>query len=94
MQTQQKGVLECSEEEFISRFYSSREPCILKGVDIGAAPGLWSGEYLIDRLGNEEKEVKIHVCPHRHMDFINKNFLYRQGIHIYRISIEIIGCFF
>ena len=69
---------ECSKDEFVSFFYASREPCVLKGLDIGPAPDLWTTEYLMDKLGQDEREpVKVHVCPHRCMDFINKNFLYR-----------------
>lgn len=71
-----KMVKETSMQNFVSDLYASREPCVLKGVDLGPAPSLWTAEYLADRCG-EQREVKVHVCPHRHMDFINKNFLYK-----------------
>ena len=32
--------------EFQERVYELRKPCLLKGLDIGSAPLLWTPEYL------------------------------------------------
>ena len=65
-----------SPEQFLSVIYPSREPCILRGVDIGPAPSLWTADYLSQICGHDHN-VKVHVCPQSHMDFIGKNFMYR-----------------
>ena len=65
-----------SPEQFLSVVYPSREPCILRGVDIGPAPSLWTVDYL-SKICGHDRNVKVHVCPQRHMDFIGKNFMYR-----------------
>ena len=65
-----------SPEQFLSVVYPSREPCILHGVDIGPAPSLWTIDYL-SKICGHDRNVKVHVCPQRHMDFIGKNFMYR-----------------
>ena len=53
----------------------SRQPCLISGVDIGPAQSLWTAEYLATKCG--AREVKVHVCPREHMDFLNKNFVYK-----------------
>ena len=64
-----------SRDEFQKGVHELRKPCLLKGVDIGRAPLLWTPEYLRERCG--EKSVRVHVTPVPQMDFINKNFMYR-----------------
>lgn len=69
-------VKESTLSEFLSRLYNVHEPCVIKDADLGPAPVLWTPDYLMERCATD-REVKVHVCPTRHMDFINKNFLYR-----------------
>ena len=64
-----------SEVDFLSIVYPIREPCVIHGLDIGCAPFTWSADYLSEKCGS--REVKVHVCPHQCMDFINKNFAYK-----------------
>ena len=64
--------------EFQERVYELRKPCLLKGLDIGSAPLLWTPEYLRERCGG--RSVRVHVTPVPQMDFINKNFMYRYII--------------
>ena len=71
-----QSVLEIDvEDDFMGEFYTLRKPCIIRNLDIGPAPKLWTAEYLSDKCGT--REVKVHVCPHQAMDFINKNFAYK-----------------
>lgn len=63
-------------EEFHSTVYPTRRPTILRGVSLGPAPSLWTPSYLAEKCGS--LPVKIHVSPVPQMDFINKNFVYRQ----------------
>ena len=64
-----------SPEDFQTFVYASRRPCLLKGLDIGRAPSLWTADYLCERCG--ERSVRVHVTPEPRMDFINRNFIYR-----------------
>ena len=64
-----------SKEEFHSLVYPTRHPTVLRGIDLGAAPKLWTPEYLCQKCG--DKAVKVHVCPVAQMDFITKNFAYK-----------------
>lgn len=64
-------------EEFQEKACKLREPVILCGLDLGRAPKQWSPQYLKERGGNHP--VKVHVCPHKQMDFISKNFAYKYG---------------
>ncbi|XP_037512446.1 tRNA wybutosine-synthesizing protein 5 isoform X2 [Rhipicephalus sanguineus] len=63
------------EETFRSEIFPRREPAVLRGVSVGPCTLLWDKEYLCTRGG--KRDVKVHVSPHRHMDFIQKNFFYR-----------------
>uniref|UniRef100_A0A224Z6E8 tRNA wybutosine-synthesizing protein 4 n=1 Tax=Rhipicephalus zambeziensis TaxID=60191 RepID=A0A224Z6E8_9ACAR len=63
------------EETFRSEIFPRREPAVLRGVPVGPCTSLWNKEYLCAQGGS--RDVKVHVSPHRHMDFIHKNFFYR-----------------
>lgn len=63
------------EETFSSLIFPKREPAVLRGVPVGPCTSLWDKEYLCMHGGN--RDVKVHVSPHRHMDFVQKNFIYR-----------------
>jgi hypothetical protein len=67
---------ECTEDDFITKWYGYRRPCIIRGMDIGPCSHLWTPDYLTDKM-SDVKEVKLHVCPQKQMDFIKKNFIYR-----------------
>ena len=67
-----------TKEEFITKVYCKRKPAVLKGIDLGCAPSLWTPDYLCRKCG--EKAVKVHVTPVSRMDFIRKNFVYRYEI--------------
>ena len=62
-------------DEFKKKAGTSRKPYLLKKLNIGPAPSLWTPEYLRDRCG--ERSVRVHVTPVTLMDFMKKNFLYR-----------------
>ena len=64
-----------TKEDFLSQVYPSRHPTVLRGIDLGPAPQLWTPEYLCQKCGG--RLVKVHVCPTPRMDFINKNFAYK-----------------
>ena len=53
-----------------------REPAVLRGLDLGTATDLWTPEYLGHRVGSQA--VKVHVSPDPCMNFLTKNFVYRQ----------------
>uniref|UniRef100_A0A090XAE1 JmjC domain-containing protein n=1 Tax=Ixodes ricinus TaxID=34613 RepID=A0A090XAE1_IXORI len=63
------------EETFRRDIYSAREPAVLRGIPIGPCQSLWDCEYLCKHGGTQP--VKIHVSPDRHMNFLDKNFVYR-----------------
>lgn len=63
------------EETFRRGIYSAREPAVLRGIPIGPCQSLWDCEYLSKHGGTQP--VKIHVSPDRHMNFLDKNFVYR-----------------
>ena len=65
-----------SVEEFHSTVYPTRRPTILRGISLGSAPSLWTPSYLAEKCGG--LPVKVHVSPVPQMDFIKKNFVYRQ----------------
>ncbi len=67
-----------TKEEFHSTVYPARRPAILRGIDLGRAPGLWTPDYLCQHCGSQP--VKVHVCPVAQMDFINKNFAYKYAL--------------
>ena len=62
-------------EQFESEVYPSRQPAVIRGVDLGRAPSVWSPEYLCDKCG--ARPVRVHVSPVQQMDFISKNFAYK-----------------
>ena len=62
-------------EDFQEKVCKFREPVVLCGLDLGCAPELWNPQYLREKCG--DCPVKIHVCSHRQMNFINKNFTYK-----------------
>ncbi|CAN7985964.1 unnamed protein product [Ixodes hexagonus] len=64
-----------NEETFRRDIYSARKPAILRGVSIGPCQRLWDSEYLSKHGGTQP--VKVHVSPNRHMNFLDKNFVYR-----------------
>lgn len=64
-----------TKEEFYSIVYPRRQPAVLRGIDLGRAPGLWTPDYLCEHCGS--RPVKVHVCPVAQMDFITKNFAYK-----------------
>ena len=66
-----------SSEQFHAQIYPSRRPAVLRGVPLGAAPSLWTPEYLSEKVG--ERLVKVHVSPVPQMDFVRKNFVYRRA---------------
>jgi hypothetical protein len=53
-----------------------RLPFILRGINIGSCQTKWTQLNYLQELG-KNKQVKVHVCTHESMDFINKNFLYK-----------------
>ena len=65
-------------QDFQEKVYPNRRPVILRGVDLGKAPFIWTPEHLAERCG--EKPVKVHVCPVEHMAFVQKNFLYKLAL--------------
>ena len=68
-------VLISSKEEFHSLVYPTRQPTILRGIDLGRASHVWTHDHLCQRCGS--RPVKVHVCPVAQMDFIKKNFAYK-----------------
>ena len=62
-------------EEFEEKVYSRRSPVVLRGIDLGHAPRVWTPSYLARACGG--KQVKVHVCPVDDMAFLEKNFLYK-----------------
>lgn len=64
----------CSPEEFRERIGPSREPVVLRGLDLGPCPRLWSPEYLQTRL--QPRTVRVHVGQKGNLDFRTKNFKY------------------
>ena len=65
-----------SVEQFHALVYPTRRPTVLKGVPLGSAPSLWTPDYLSERCGAQP--AKLHVSPVPRMNFIQKNFVYRQ----------------
>ena len=78
-----------SSEQFHAQIYPSRRPAVLLGVPLGAAPSLWTPEYLSEKVG--ERLVKVHVSPVPQMDFVRKNFVYRRAWPITK-TLSIIYC--
>ncbi|XP_076824266.1 tRNA wybutosine-synthesizing protein 5-like [Clavelina lepadiformis] len=65
-----------SEKEFQEEFELKRKPCVFKGMDIGPCMRKWSVNYLCEKGGS--KMATVHVSDTPQMNFITKNFLYRQ----------------
>lgn len=63
------------EAAFMERVYSTKKPAVLRGIDLGCAPQLWTVDYLCAKCGS--LPVKVHVCPVAQADFIKKNFAYK-----------------
>ena len=78
MHTEVPTVHVSTKEDFMTKVYCKRIPMVLKGIDLGDAPSLWTPDYLCRKCG--EKAVKVHVTPVSRMDFIRKNFVYRYAI--------------
>ena len=53
---------------------STREPCVLTGLDIGPAPWLWSPQHLASMPAVASADVSVHVSDTPHLDFVRKNF--------------------
>ena len=68
-----------SSEQFHALVYPTRQPAVLRGVPLGRAPSLWTPDYLAGQCGDQP--VKVHVSPVPQMDFIQKNFVYRQAVY-------------
>lgn len=62
-------------EEFQATVSETRQPLVLCGLDLGAAPERWTPQYLREKCGGTP--VKVHVCPEQQMNFVKKNFLYK-----------------
>jgi tRNA wybutosine-synthesizing protein 4 len=76
-------------EQFLNEIYAKRKPVILKNCDMGKCSQLWTPEYIkevcfsyssfIDSLKKcGEKEVSVHSCGHKLMDFLNKNYTFES----------------
>lgn len=63
------------EATFLERVYPTKRPAILRGIDLGRAPHLWTVDHLCAKCGS--RPVKVHVCPMPQADFIKKNFAYK-----------------
>ena len=57
-------------EQFVKEICEQCEPVIIRGLDLGQAPKLWSFEYL-ERTALD-KIVSVHVSPHSRMDFYDR----------------------
>ena len=55
-----------------------REPCVLTGLDIGPAPWSWSPAHVASTSGVRESEVSVHVSDTPHLDFVRKNFRFKN----------------
>lgn len=69
-----------SAEQFNAEVYPTRQPSVLRGIPLGSAPSLWTPDYLAEKCG--DRPAKLHVTPVPQMNFIQKNFLYRQALVI------------
>lgn len=78
MHTEVPIVNVATKEDFMTKVYIKRRPAVLKGIELGSAPSLWTPDYLCRKCG--ERAVKVHVTPVPRMDFIRKNFIYRYAI--------------
>ena len=67
-----------SPTEFRSGPVSSREPCVLTGLDIGPAPWLWSPQHLATKPAVAAADVSVHVSETPHLDFVRKNFKFKN----------------
>ncbi|XP_065183107.1 tRNA wybutosine-synthesizing protein 5-like [Sycon ciliatum] len=65
-----------TKELFLSEIYPARKPAILRGIELGEAVRTWTPEYLSTTVGS--RPVKVHVCPSDKMDFVKKNFAYKN----------------
>jgi len=59
-------------QDFICR---SRQPLLVKNIDIGPCVKKWTVDYLSSTVGS--LEVKVHVSPGGQMSFVDKNFKYK-----------------
>lgn len=66
---------QCTDTYFVEHIYPSRQPVVLRGLDIGEATTKWTPAYLACVI--KQTPIKIHVSPQPQMDFIKKNFLYK-----------------
>ena len=73
-----------SSEQFHALVYPTRQPAVLRDVPLGRAPSLWTPDYLAGQCGDQP--VKVHVSPVPQMDFIQKNFVYRQAALYIKLS--------
>ena len=55
-----------------------REPCVMTGLDIGPAPWTWSPAHVASVPGVRESEVSVHVSDTPHLDFVRKNFKFKN----------------
>jgi hypothetical protein len=70
-----RKVCQYSEKDFQEKVSMLREPAIVRGVDLGLAPTLWTPQYLGEKCGS--LPAKVHVCPVQKMDFVRRNFAYK-----------------
>ncbi|KAF1993161.1 leucine carboxyl methyltransferase 2 [Amniculicola lignicola CBS 123094] len=54
---------------------AASKPAIIEGLDIGPCTGLWSLEYLKNKIGSD-REIVVHECESDRMTFKDKNFQY------------------
>lgn len=55
---------------------STREPCVLTGLDVGPAPWLWSPQHLASMPAVASADVSVHVSDTPDLDFVRKNFTF------------------
>lgn len=69
------SVVELQSAEEFAELIATSKPAIIKGQNIGPCTGLWTLEYLRDKIG-PERELIVHKCSTDRMTFKEKNFSY------------------
>ncbi|KAJ4989151.1 leucine carboxyl methyltransferase [Stagonosporopsis vannaccii] len=74
-----KGVprMQLQTPEDFAALVAISKPAIITGLDIGSCPGLWTLEYLEEKLG-PDRELVVHECSSSAMTFGTKNFAYEK----------------
>lgn len=62
-------------QEDFARILKEGRPVVLEGLGLGKCVSAWSLDYLVDKIGNDQKVV-IHESSTQEMDFNAKNFRY------------------